>query len=150
MSNRKPRPAARLIMIDSDGHILLFRFDADDGRPFWATPGGACDPGETYIDAATREMFEETGWSLDVGDEVARRHAEFTTLEGEDVWSDERYFLVHVPNRTLLTDGHTSLERRVMQSHHWWSLAELDATSDVIFPGDIVDMVTALVGNANS
>ena len=138
---RKARPAARLLMIDPDGNILLFCFDAGEGPPFWATPGGACDSGESYVEAARREMMEETGWLLDPGPEVAQRSVEFTTMEGEDVWSDERYVLVRVPNQTLSTDGHTELERRVMQSHRWWSLAELKVTEDVIFPADILEMV---------
>jgi 8-oxo-dGTP diphosphatase len=147
MTVRKARPAARLLMIDPDGNILLFCFDAGKGSPFWATPGGACDPGEPYEEAARREMMEETGWSLDPGPEVAQRLVEFTTLEGEEVWADERYFLVRVPNQMLSTDGHTELERRVMQSHRWWSLAELKVTEDVIFPADILEMLNVSVTN---
>ena len=59
------RPTSRWLIVDGQGRVLLFRFDYADGplagTAFWATPGGGCDPGETYADAACRELFEETG-----------------------------------------------------------------------------------------
>ena len=48
------RPAARILLMDPAGRVLLFRFDAADRPPFWATPGGAVDPGESYEEAARR------------------------------------------------------------------------------------------------
>ena len=145
---RKPRPAARLLMLDPLGAVLLFRFDPPGVRSFWATPGGAVDPGESYNEAARREMLEETGWALDPGPEVAQRDASFTTIEGERVWSDERYYLVRVPERRIATEGHTALEQAVMQHHHWWTLGELRASKEVIFPADLADMVDTLMAAA--
>ncbi len=143
MTIRKARPAARLLMVDPDGHILLFRFTPDKGRPFWATPGGACDPGEDYATAALREMEEETGWSLEPGPEIAQRTVEFITLEGEPVWSDERYFFIRVPERSVRIDGHTVLEQRVMTHHHWWHPTDIRQSDERIYPEDIVEMVEA-------
>jgi 8-oxo-dGTP diphosphatase len=144
---RKARPSARLLIVDPDNHVLLFRFDASDGRPFWATPGGGCAPGETYEQAARRELIEETGFDLDLGRQVHQRHVEFTTLEGEEIWSDERYFLVRVGGQTIDTSRHTALERSVMQHHRWWPLAELRITTDLVFPENIADLVkTTLQG----
>lgn len=128
-------------MLDPSDYLLLFRFTADNGMIFWAAPGGALDPGESYDEAARREMIEETGWALDPGPEIAQRLAEFTTLEGEEVWSDERYFAVRVPERRIDISGHTALEQRVMQQHKWWSVAELRASEELIYPEDIAEMV---------
>ena len=49
---RAERPAARIILLDPAGRVLLFRFDPSDRPPFWCTPGGALDPGEDYVSAS--------------------------------------------------------------------------------------------------
>ncbi len=58
------RPAARVLLVDMDGRVLLFRTTFPVGTSdaeLWITPGGALDPGETYEEAAARELWEETG-----------------------------------------------------------------------------------------
>jgi 8-oxo-dGTP diphosphatase len=137
------RPAARILLLDPDGRVLLFRFVADDRPPFWATPGGAVDPGESYAEAARRELIEETGFDLECGSEVARRLVEFVTLEGVAVTADERYFLVRADAAEISTDRHTELERRVMQQWRWFSLDELADWPETIFPEDLADMIEA-------
>ena len=61
------RPTARWLILDGQGRVLLFHFVFSDGplsgTAFWATPGGGADSGETYEDAARRELFEETGFT---------------------------------------------------------------------------------------
>lgn len=146
MTARKPRPAARVLVIDPETRLLLFRFVPPVGTPFWATPGGACDPGEGYAAAARRELMEETGLDLDPGCEVARRHVEFTTLEGIEVAADERYFLVRTDSANVTYDGHTELERRVMTEHRWWALDELKSTCETVFPEDLADLVRTCLG----
>jgi 8-oxo-dGTP pyrophosphatase MutT (NUDIX family) len=132
-------------MVDPSGAVLLFRFiPTSDAQPFWATPGGAVDPGEDYATAARRELFEETGLTLDPGPEVARRQVRFVTVEGEPVSADERYFLVRVPDRTLDQTSLTPLERRVMTGHRWWTREQLLAPEEPIFPEDIVAMLDAV------
>ncbi len=143
---RRPRPAARLLVLDPRDRLLLFRFTPSEGESFWATPGGALDPGEDYATAAVRELFEETGIVADVGPEVARRHVEFVTLEGDPVFADERYFLIRVEDCILSSDGHTELERRVMTAHHWWNRADLAASDEIIFPEDIVALLDRVFG----
>ena len=138
---RRLRPAARLLVLDGEDRLLLFRFTPAAGAHFWATPGGALDPGESYEQAARRELFEETGIVADPGPEVARRHVEFVTLEGDPVSADERYFLVRVEDCTLSSDGHTELERRVMTAHRWWNRDALLASTEIIYPEDIVDLL---------
>jgi ADP-ribose pyrophosphatase YjhB (NUDIX family) len=44
--------------------ILLMR-RSDNGH--WGLPGGYLEPGESVVQAAAREVREETGWSVDVG-----------------------------------------------------------------------------------
>ena len=46
--------------------LLVHRPRYDD----WSLPKGKCDPGETFLDAAVREVFEETGLACVVGEPV--------------------------------------------------------------------------------
>ena len=70
---RTPRPAARILLVDGRGRVLMLRFTPADRPPLWCTPGGAVDPGESYEAAARRELWEEVGLDLDCGPQVARR-----------------------------------------------------------------------------
>lgn len=142
MTARTPRPAARILLIDRDGRILLFRFTPEDGRPpFWCTPGGAVDPGESYDAAARRELYEETGIIADPGPEIFRREVEFLTLEGVEVSADERYFLVRTEAREVDPAGHTELERRVMRQWRWFTASDLAAHRERVYPEDLADML---------
>src|SRR5688572_18336990 len=92
MSKPRDRPTARVLLLDSAGRLLLFRFEPGNQPPLWATPGGGLEPGEDFPEGARRELREETGLDLDCGTEVACRIVEFVTPDGETVVADERYF----------------------------------------------------------
>ncbi len=141
MSARRPRPAARILLTDRAGRVLLFRFTPDDRPPFWCTPGGALDPGESYADAARRELREETGLDLDCGPEVARREVEFVTIEGDPVSADERYFAVVTDVTEIDCGAHTALEQRVMREWRWFTREELAAHDEPYFPEDLGAML---------
>ncbi|MEW9855528.1 NUDIX hydrolase [Novosphingobium sp. M1R2S20] len=146
---RIPRPAARILLLDRAGRVLLFRFDPPDRPPFWCTPGGALDPGESYEQAARRELLEETGIDADPGVEIACKLAEFITIEGVPVTADERYFLVrlpgHVDPEAIDTGGHTELERQVMRSWRWFDPCELALLDEPWYPEDLSELLAALV-----
>jgi 8-oxo-dGTP pyrophosphatase MutT (NUDIX family) len=87
--------------LDTTGRVLLFRFvhlqGALAGQDFWATPGGGLEDGETFEQAAIRELAEETGIHVNnVGPEISRREVEFQLPDGERVFSDERYFMIRM------------------------------------------------------
>jgi len=61
------RPIASLVIISSDGKILLGRKDPTKGGVYpdaWHIPGGGIDEGESLQAAGRREGFEETGIDL--------------------------------------------------------------------------------------
>ncbi len=47
------------VLIENDKGQVLLQKRSDTGD--WCVPGGALEPGETYIEAATRELREEVG-----------------------------------------------------------------------------------------
>jgi 8-oxo-dGTP diphosphatase len=144
--SRTARPASRILLVDGAGRALLFRFDVEDRPPFWCTPGGAVDPGESYYDAARRELLEETGIDADPGEEVARRQVEFVTIEGVPVTADERYFLVRVDDDAIDTARHTELEQRVMTRWRWFAPDEIATHPERIYPEDLIELLQAATG----
>lgn len=53
-----------------DGALLLIRRGHAPSRGRWSLPGGRVEPGETAHEAVIREMAEETGLTVEVGDLV--------------------------------------------------------------------------------
>jgi 8-oxo-dGTP pyrophosphatase MutT (NUDIX family) len=110
-----------------------------------ATPGGALEGGESFVDAARRELFEETGILRDaVGQEVAEREFVLQLHNGENVIAEERFFLVRVADQSLSRDHWTPMEIAVMADHRWWSVEELTSTSEAMFPETLVTILASI------
>jgi 8-oxo-dGTP diphosphatase len=143
------RPSSRLLVIDQNNRVLLFRFVFKRGplagQNYWATPGGALEAGESFADAARRELFEETGILRDaVGQEVAAREFVLQLDNGEYVMAEERFFLVRVADQSLSRDHWTPVEIEVMTEHRWWSVEELTSTSEAVFPETLVTILAGI------
>ncbi len=68
---RNPGVGAAVVVRDRRGRVLLIRRAGGATRPgFWAIPAGYVDYGEDVREAAQREMREETGLTVEVGDPV--------------------------------------------------------------------------------
>lgn len=141
VSPKRIRRAARIILIDPAGRVLMFRFTVAGRPPFWVTAGGECDPGESFDEAARRELLEETGITAEPGPQIARIQPEFVTVEGEPVQADERYYIVHASSDVIDISGHTELEQRVMQEHRWFTPQELDNWHEAVFPANITQLL---------
>jgi 8-oxo-dGTP pyrophosphatase MutT (NUDIX family) len=64
------RTAARVLPVSAEGEVLLLQCQ-DPARPgdlHWISIGGAVDPGETRVEAALRELREETGIEAEADD----------------------------------------------------------------------------------
>lgn len=138
---RVPRPAARILLVDGGGRVLMLRFTPADRPPLWCTPGGAVDAGESYAAAARRELWEEVGFDRDCGPEVARRVVEFTTFEGVEVIADERYFRLDIDRWDVAAGALTPLEQRVLAGWRWFSPAELAEHDEAFFPADLAQLL---------
>jgi ADP-ribose pyrophosphatase len=62
-----PRVGVGAIVI-RDGAILLVKRGVEPGRGLWAIPGGTLRLGESMRECAAREVLEETGVTIAVGD----------------------------------------------------------------------------------
>lgn len=140
------RPTARVIVLDEGGRVLLFQIedlplphagDPDGERlvVFWITPGGV-EPGESFEEAARRELREETGFDPEsVGpclfeDEVLIARAD------RDIRLHIRFYLARVAGEVSL-DGLDAIERSVFRAYRWWTVDELETTTETVYPPHI-------------
>ena len=65
-------PCAGAVVRDEAGRILVVRRRNPPAAGRWSLPGGRIEPGEIARQAAAREVREETGLVVEVGDELAR------------------------------------------------------------------------------
>ena len=73
------RPCAGVMLLSRDGQVFVGQ-RLDSTLEAWQMPQGGIDPGEDALEAAYRELWEETG--------VARSHVEFVTQAFEELYYD--------------------------------------------------------------
>jgi 8-oxo-dGTP pyrophosphatase MutT (NUDIX family) len=140
------RLAGRVVTIDPAGRVLLFRYqDPPPKGDHWTTPGGGVEAGEDFYAAACRELVEETGWSdvpvapqevlLDVNVQFS---GSFMTL----VRQHDHYFIAPVATESRPLGSVAAMhETDGIKGHRWWTLDELDATGEAVYPPGLADLV---------
>jgi 8-oxo-dGTP pyrophosphatase MutT (NUDIX family) len=143
------RSAVRIVILDSHGKILLFRThdpDHPDLGRWWELPGGGIDPGETYLEAAIRELREETGFIAtpsQVGAPTWQRRASFRHRQTRHV-QDEVVVTLRLPTAEPPIDESLRLdyEKEDYFSDRWWSQAELTTSTARFYPGQLPRLLT--------
>jgi 8-oxo-dGTP diphosphatase len=149
------RPAARAIVLDENGSILLCRFAfphpavPDRATAVWAAPGGGIEPGETPLTALRRELHEEVGLAVDADPPhvwhqrvVGPDHA-----AGYDGMIND-YFLIRtrvfVPRGSMSDD---ELAAESLTELRWWRRQDVTDYQgpDLFSPRDLAALMTSLI-----
>lgn len=128
------RTSARVVLLDESGAVLLFCGSdpaiTDGTAPrWWFTVGGQAHPGERLIDAAVREIAEETGLRVDPEAMVGPvwRRDKVIDFNGTVVQSQEFYFVHRTRRFEPVVTGRTELELRYIHDHRWCDTATIEA-----------------------
>jgi 8-oxo-dGTP pyrophosphatase MutT (NUDIX family) len=142
---RRRRAARVLLFDDRDAVLLLHEPSRPDRAGWWYTPGGELDPGETELEAARRELLEETGIAAArlVGP-VALRSASFA-FDGRWIDQDEVIFAGWATGELIVRGRPGDLEARAIEGHRWWSPAELLELDETTYPGRIGELVARVL-----
>ena len=137
--NHAERPTSRIVLLNKRDEVLLICYrdsssTALSGSRFWVTPGGGLEDGETYGQAAVRELLEETGIVVsEVGHPIWTRNK---VVDG--VLFPERHFLVRCANVDVVTENNPDMnEHNLTLEVRWWSLEELLISTETIYPEDL-------------
>jgi 8-oxo-dGTP pyrophosphatase MutT (NUDIX family) len=124
------RVAAYALITDEEGRLLLPHW-SEAAHSGWTMPGGGIDPGEHPADAAVREVFEETGYDV-----------ELDGLLGVDSFIVPGADRVHTPDRPMhalrivyrahITGGELRVEENgTTDDVAWHTPVEVDALDRV-------------------
>jgi 8-oxo-dGTP pyrophosphatase MutT (NUDIX family) len=144
MNDRRRRESARLVMLDEHDRIFLFRHQ-DRLRTYWVTPGGGVEPGESWEEAALRELGEETGISGVPLDGWIWSREKDGLIGNEPVRAVERYYLVRAEPEMVHTRNQLAYEREVYQQYRWWSVDELRTSNETAYPAGLADLLERLI-----
>jgi 8-oxo-dGTP pyrophosphatase MutT (NUDIX family) len=143
------RLTARVLPVSPTGEVLLLQ-DQDPARPGvlrWGTVGGAVDPGESLVDAALRELLEETGITASARalTEPVHRGTYRFSWGGWSFVSDTTFFAMPLPRDTQVTFEHLEAsEVGNLVAAGWWDAGALAMDGTAVEP-DLPDIMRSAV-----
>ncbi|MBV8683747.1 MAG: NUDIX domain-containing protein [Caulobacteraceae bacterium] len=150
----RERSTARVLLLDPHGRILLMKGrlpGAPSAPGAWFTVGGGIEAGEDETAAAWREIREETGWDpQEVGPVLWRNELTVSDRKGRPVLVREAFLVAKCAGGEPSRDGWVALEREFVDDIRWWTLEELLACEEDVYPADLAQRLADILALAES
>lgn len=119
----KKRVRASVVVIHNDKILTFLGIDPSNQKEYFFLPGGAIESGESPVETAVRETFEETGYQI---------RAETSSIIDKDYcfnWNGEDYECLTIFYRGYLTNPFqapkTVVDAEYNKGHHWIPVADI-------------------------
>jgi ADP-ribose pyrophosphatase YjhB (NUDIX family) len=141
----RPRQNIRSIaiaVIEHEALLLVTEVRGDDGKlKGWRPLGGTIEFGENARDTVKRELMEETGFEIEVGEQISVMENIYTH-EGTQGHEIVFVFLAEILN--VIPDVSLSLkfkEGEVVNSASWVPRGELKRKAEMLFPLGLAELL---------
>lgn len=139
------RDSVRIAVVNDAGELLLLHTrDPVGGLEWWELPGGGIEEGEHASDAARRELYEETGITIEeIGPLLGIVDGEFD-FNGRHYRQREQVFVARVDSRDCRPGGLGNVERTAILGHRWWRVEDLASATLRLYPTQLLQLLARL------
>lgn len=144
MNEPKIRNSIKIILLNSKDELLLLSQDdksiknskGEYNGKFRQLIGGKLEDGESEIEAAKRELFEETGLNdsdITFGSVVWYGEVDLI-LRGERTRLNQKFIYARTNTESVTLENLTDEEKPFIKSLEWLSLEQIKNSEDIIYP----------------
>ncbi|MFK7824156.1 MAG: NUDIX hydrolase [Oligoflexales bacterium] len=136
--------SVRVILINDKNELLLMhakdpsttRTDGKYNGDFWFLIGGEQENGESVIQTAVRELWEETGLKeaeFKLGPIVWKGEFDLV-LSGKERRMKQKFIVARTDDNSVCLNNLTESEKKVVKEIRWFSLDEIKQSEEIIYP----------------